>query len=152
MKRLGIRRLIAVATPSAPASDDLPDPKFRILVSIIRTTMRPAYDEIVGVAQAVRASDLDWTIVRVSTLNNKPGSGKISVGYLGRGEVGAQISRADMAGFILDELRRAVHRENACNQQLNAYDVTVAIIRPETKVPPHFDGRHCVLDRAAIER
>jgi putative NADH-flavin reductase len=105
MKKLGIRWLIAVATPSARAPDDLPELKFRILVSIIRTAMRPAYDEIVGISQAARASELDWTIVRVSTLNNKPGSGKIRVGYLGRGEVGAQISRADMAGFILDELK-----------------------------------------------
>ncbi len=65
--------------------------------------MRPAYEEIVSVAKVVRGSDLDWTIVRVSILNNNPKSGKVRVGYLGTGEVGVQLSRADMAGFILDE-------------------------------------------------
>jgi hypothetical protein len=45
--------------------------------------------------------------VRVSTLDNKPKSGKVRAGYLGTGEIGIQLSRADMAGFILDELKKA---------------------------------------------
>jgi putative NADH-flavin reductase len=53
----------------------------------------------------VRDSDLDWTLVRVSGLNNKPKSGRVNAGYLGKDEVGIQISRADLAGFILDELK-----------------------------------------------
>jgi putative NADH-flavin reductase len=105
MKRFSVRRLIIVSTPSASVPNDLPDLKFKILVSIIKITMRPAYEEIINVARVVRGSDLDWTIVRVSTLSNKPESGKVRVGYLGRGEVGVQLSRADMARFILDELK-----------------------------------------------
>lgn len=105
MKKSGLRRLIVVSTPSARAPEDLFDMKFKALVSIIRTTMRAAYEEIVGIAQAVQASELEWTIVRVSTLNNRVGSGKVRVGYLGRGEVGVQLSRADMVDFILDELQ-----------------------------------------------
>jgi len=105
MKKLGVRRLIVASMPSASAPNDLPDLKFKILVSMIKTTMRSAYEEIVNVAQVVRDSDLDWTIVRVSALNNNPKSGKVRVGYLGTGEVGVQLSRADLAGFILDELQ-----------------------------------------------
>jgi len=69
--------------------------------------MRPAYEEIVNVAQLVQASDLDWTIVRVSILNDNPKSGNVRVGYLGSGKVDVQLARADMAGFILDELKNA---------------------------------------------
>lgn len=105
MKKFGVRRLITVSTPSASAPNDLPDFKFKILVSIIKTAMRPAYEEIVKVAQTVKDSELDWTIVRVSILNNSPKSGKLRVGYLGRGEVGTNLSRADMAEFILGELK-----------------------------------------------
>jgi hypothetical protein len=76
-----------------------------ILVSVIKTTMHPVYEEIVNVAQIVWDSDLDWTIVRASILNNNPKSSKVRIGYLGKGEVSARLSRAHMAGFILDELK-----------------------------------------------
>jgi putative NADH-flavin reductase len=107
MKKFDVRRLVVVSTPSASAPGDLPDLKFKILVSIIRTTMRPVYEEIVNVAQIVQDSELEWTIFRVSILNNDLKSGKIRVGYLGKGEVGARLSRADLGGFILDELKNA---------------------------------------------
>lgn len=67
--------------------------------------MRPGFEEIVNVARAVQNSGLDWTIVRVSILNNNPESYEVRAGYLGKGEVGVRISRADIAGFILKELR-----------------------------------------------
>jgi putative NADH-flavin reductase len=107
MKKYGVHRLIVVSTPSASAPDDLPDFRFKILVSMIKTAMRPAYEEIINIAQIVRDSELDWTIVRVSILNNNPEFGKVRIGYLGRGEVGTQLSRVDMASFILDALKNA---------------------------------------------
>jgi putative NADH-flavin reductase len=66
--------------------------------------MNDAYEDIVSVAEAVRASDLDWTIVRLAMLNNKPKSGTVRAGYLGRGEVGTWISRADIAVFMLNQI------------------------------------------------
>jgi putative NADH-flavin reductase len=107
MKKFGVRRLIVASTPSAGAPSDLPDLKFKILVFLIKSMMRPAYEEIVNVAQVVRDSDLDWTIVRVSALNNNPKSSKVRIGYLGTGKVGVRLSRADMTCFILDELKNA---------------------------------------------
>jgi putative NADH-flavin reductase len=105
MKQSGVDRLIVVSTPSAAAPDDLPDFKYKVLVFLIRSLMRPAYEEIVNVARAVQNSGLDWTIVRVSILNNNPKSNEVRAGYLGKGEVGVRISRADIAGFILKELK-----------------------------------------------
>ena len=66
--------------------------------------MHDAYEEIVSVAETVRKSDLDWTIVRLTMLNNNPKSGKIRAGYVGMGEVGTQISRADLAEFMLKQV------------------------------------------------
>lgn len=105
MKKQGVRRLIISSTPSASDPNDLPDFKFKALVTLVKLTMRAAYEEIINVAKIVRMSDCDWTIVRVSMLNNNPKSGKVKVGYLGKGEVGVQISRADMAEFMLKQVQ-----------------------------------------------
>lgn len=58
---------------------------------------------MVQVAAKVRASNLDWTIVRVPMLTDDPPTGKVRVGYVGKG-TGSRISRADMADFMLRQL------------------------------------------------
>jgi len=113
MEKHGVRRLIISSTPSAGDPNDLPDFRLKVLVALVRLTMRAAYEEIVGVAETVRKSDCDWTIVRVSTLNDNPGSGKVRVGYLGKGEVGVWISRADMAGFMLKQAQDTTYLRQA---------------------------------------
>lgn len=114
MKKQGVRRLIISSTPSASDPNDLPDFKFKVLVTLVRLMIRAAYEEIISVAETVRMSDCDWTIVRVSMLNDNPKSGKVKVGYLGRGEMGVRISRADMAEFMLKQ----VQERNICGKRL----------------------------------
>jgi len=104
MKKQGVHRLIITSTISAKDPNDKPEFRARFLVGLVKRTMNDAYEEIVSVAEAVRASDLDWTIVRLTMLNNKPKSGKVRAGYLGRGEVGSGISRADIADFMLSQI------------------------------------------------
>ena len=104
MKSQGIRRLIMTSTLSAKDSKDKPDFKTKAMVNLVKTTMHAAYEDIVNVAETVRASDLDWTIVRLAILNNKPKSGKVKAGYVGTGEVATQISRADIADFMLKQI------------------------------------------------
>jgi hypothetical protein len=50
----------------------------------------------------VRASDRDWTIVRVPMLTDGSATGNTQVGYVGKG-MGPSISRADMAAFMLQQ-------------------------------------------------
>ena len=45
------------------------------------------------------------TILRLTLLNNKPESGRVIAGYLGRREVGTWISRVDIADFMLRQLQ-----------------------------------------------
>jgi len=101
MDKLGVRRIIITSTLSVNDQNDKPELRARALVFLVKLAMRPAYEEIVSVAETLRASDLDWTILRMTMLNNKPRSGKVRAGYLGRGEVASWIARADIAGFIL---------------------------------------------------
>ncbi|MGD0878111.1 MAG: NAD(P)H-binding protein [Anaerolineales bacterium] len=101
----GVRRLIISSTPSVTDPNDLPDLQFKLLVAIIKTTIRPAYEEIVAVVREVRTSDLDWTIVRVSMLSNLAGTGSIRAGYLGMRQVGTKRTRADLARFMLAQVQ-----------------------------------------------
>ena len=113
MQKTNVRRLIISSTPSASDPNDLPDFKFKVLVAIVKSAMRPAYEEIVNVARIVRESDTDWTIVRVSLLNNNPGSGRIRAGYLGKKQVGTNISRADLAAFMLRQVEDTTYLRQA---------------------------------------
>jgi putative NADH-flavin reductase len=104
MKKLHVRRLIVTSTLSAKDPEDMPEFRARLLVGLVKLTMHAVYQEIVGVAETVRGSDLDWTIVRLTLLNNQPKSGRVRAGHLGCGEVGAWISRADIADFMIAQV------------------------------------------------
>jgi nucleoside-diphosphate-sugar epimerase len=88
MKEQGVRRLVATSAISVKDPDDRPEVRARFFVGLVKLAMRSAYDDIVGAAAVIRESNLDWTILRLSLLNNNRKSGKVSAGYLGRGEVG----------------------------------------------------------------
>jgi putative NADH-flavin reductase len=51
----------------------------------------------------IRASDLDWTVVRFPRLVDGEHTGVYRVGYVGK-DSGSKLSRADGADFILKEL------------------------------------------------
>jgi hypothetical protein len=76
-------------------------------------TQSGAYAEIVRIAEAVRASRLDWTLVRVPLLNEKPQTKSVRVGYLGQGTVKTAISRSDLAWFMLEQVKRDDHVRKA---------------------------------------
>ena len=105
MKKRGVRRLIITSTLSAKDPNDPLNFKTKALVNLVKVTMHAAYEEIVSVAETVRNSDLDWTIVRLTMLNNNPKSGKVKAGNVGKGEVGTWISRADLAEFLLKQVQ-----------------------------------------------
>jgi len=51
---------------------------------------------------------IQWFLVgrdSLTLLNNKPKSGKVRAGYLGKGEVRTWISRADIAEFMLKQVQ-----------------------------------------------
>lgn len=53
----------------------------------------------------VKESGLDWTLVRPAILNDKPGGGAIRALTDLSGFHGGSISRADVAAFVLDQVR-----------------------------------------------
>ncbi|WP_326657673.1 NAD(P)-dependent oxidoreductase [Streptomyces sp. NBC_00385] len=104
MDAAGVRRIVVVSTCSVPDPADRPDLKFKALVGFVRTAAPRAWAEVRSAAEAIRASDLDWTLVRVAKLDDKPATGDIRVGHYGHGVVGLSIGRADMAAFLLGQV------------------------------------------------
>ena len=104
MGKFGVRRLVAVATASATDPRDIPRLRTRSFIGISKLFLRPAYDDVVATAQAIRESDRAWTIVRPPFLNHGPKTGRVNVGYLGDGVTGTFLSRANAADFMLKQL------------------------------------------------
>ena len=113
MKKQGVRRLIMTSTLSAKDPNDQPNFKTKTLVNLVKLTMHDAYEDIVSAAETVRNSDLDWTIVRLTMLNNDPKTGKVKAGYVGTGEIGTWISRADVADFMLKQVEQTKYLRQA---------------------------------------
>jgi len=55
-------------------------------------------------SQIVIDSDLEWTIARFTRPIDGPATGNVRAGFLGRDKLGAAITRADIATFLLDQL------------------------------------------------
>lgn len=123
MTKLKVNRLIAVATPNVSDENDLPDIKFAIVMAMTRSILKViglfkpgvfhAVREIRKVAVILKNSELDWTLVRVAVLNNHPKTGVVKSGYLGHKLIGLAISRADFAGFLLQQVHDKTYIKKA---------------------------------------
>jgi uncharacterized protein YbjT (DUF2867 family) len=102
METHGVRRLVALGTPSITDPADRREPALSILVAAGKRLRPAAYRTMVGIGQIVRASDLDWTIVRVPLLIDGPRTGRINVGTVGD-KAGIRLSRANAAAYFLQQ-------------------------------------------------
>ena len=105
MGECGVRRIVQISTASAPDQRDLPAFKQRLLASAVCTLVPSAYAEIVAMAEELRASDLDWTLVRVPLLRTSGHAPEpVRVGYPGRDRIGFFVRRENLAAFIAEQL------------------------------------------------
>lgn len=105
MKQAGVPRIVAVsAAPVGPPPEHDAFVNKRVLMPLIGSILKPVYDDLDQMEQVLRASGLDWTVVRPPKLTAKPATGAY------RTVVGANIgrafsvSRADVASAMLDAL------------------------------------------------
>jgi len=103
MQKSGVKRLVTLTGAGVRDPRDQPkafDHLMRTLLGMLSGAVLRDSQE--GVSM-IRASDLDWTVVRVPMLTDGPLTGKFRVGYVGK-DSGRQISRADAAAFMLQQL------------------------------------------------
>lgn len=103
MKNEGVSRL--VITAGAGVGDPNDTPKFfnHVMNFLLKLMARNVLADMSKVVEMTRASDLEWTVVRLPMLTDDPKSGNVKVGYVGKG-MGSRISRADIADFMLSQL------------------------------------------------
>ncbi|MDP2240414.1 MAG: SDR family oxidoreductase [Burkholderiales bacterium] len=102
MNKTGVRRLICVT--GIGAGDSRGHGGFlydRIFYPLL---LRPIYADKDRQESLIRASDVDWTIVRPGFLTNGPLTGNYRVLTDMTGVTAGRISRADVARFMLQEL------------------------------------------------
>ncbi|MFI5714542.1 NAD(P)-dependent oxidoreductase [Nocardia sp. NPDC051750] len=111
MNRAGVKRLVCQSTLGA--GDSRGNLNFVWKYIMFGLLLRPAYADHQQQESYVRASDLDWTIVRPSAFTDGPRTGTYRHGF-GPTETGLdlKIARADIAEFLLNQVtdRTYVHR------------------------------------------
>ncbi|UWZ84165.1 NAD(P)-dependent oxidoreductase [Occallatibacter riparius] len=106
MQTAGVRRLIIVGVAAL-------FPDIGVFGRLLRNTLlRNVADDSAEMERIVKASGLDWTIVRPPRLTNGPRRERygLAVDHLPKGAgANAIISRADVAHFMLNELESPAH-------------------------------------------
>ena len=75
-----------------------------LLPLIAKVLFPDALREIRGMTAAVTGSDLDWTIARITNPVDRPGTGTLRVGFLGRDKLFSTMTRTDIAAFLIAQL------------------------------------------------
>ena len=103
MERSGTKRLVCLSTIGiGDTRQTLPALYRRLLVPLL---LRATFAEHTRQEAVVRASRLDWTIVRAGALKDGARTGSYRHGFPPTDhDIRFEISRADVAGFILDQV------------------------------------------------
>ncbi|TPI25815.1 SDR family oxidoreductase [Mesorhizobium sp. B3-2-1] len=102
MDRQNIRRLVCIT--GLGAGDSRGHGGFFFDRLFLPLMLRKVYEDKDRQEDAIRASTLDWTIVRPMVLNDKPACGRIKALTELSGVHGGTISRADVADFVVQQL------------------------------------------------
>jgi len=109
MKKHGVRRLIALATPSAPDPHDKSSWTYWLMIGAVKLLVPTSYEEMRTIGETLRAhggegaDGLDWTLVRVPMLTDADNSNVVA-GYVGDGKTGSSLARQGFAAFVVKEL------------------------------------------------
>jgi putative NADH-flavin reductase len=118
MAATSVRRIVVVsaAPVSTVASPGRPDPPAhdpgeglvmrRVLTPLLRSAIRGVYDDLARMEDVLRASGLDWTVVRPPRLTDGPLTGTYRTASGRNLRRGLFVSRADVAHLMLAVLDR----------------------------------------------
>ncbi|WP_236789118.1 NAD(P)-dependent oxidoreductase [Amycolatopsis sp. GM8] len=118
MKATGVRRIAVVSaapigTVASPGNPHPPkhDPgegfvMRNLLTPMVKRVLREHYADLAVMEDELRASGLDWTIIRPPQLNDKPLTGRYRTAYGQNLKSGSKISRADVAHLMLQAIQR----------------------------------------------
>jgi len=103
MRRENVRRLIVQS--SMGVDDSAPQLNWITKHIVVPLFLKGAFADHLEQEHLVRASGLDWTIVRPGYLKDKPGTGRYEVGFTDMDKnLTGSVTRADLADFIVRSL------------------------------------------------
>jgi nucleoside-diphosphate-sugar epimerase len=108
MRDHSVKRIVVSAGAGVGGEGDQPKPFNHLISFVLKLAARHVLEDMTRTVHAVRASDLDWTVVRVPMLTDDAPKGSVRVGRVGV-NTGPRIARADMARFMLEQLGDATH-------------------------------------------
>ncbi|AMJ65988.1 NAD(P)-dependent oxidoreductase [Hymenobacter sp. PAMC 26628] len=110
MQRHGVRRLVVTSMLGVGESSANAPIYERLLVA---TFLRGADQDKTAMEDAVETSGLDWVILRPAILTDAPATGQVRVFEAETGENAHQITRADLAAFMVAQLTTDEHLHRA---------------------------------------
>lgn len=111
MGKHGVQRLIISAGAGVRDPKDQPKLIDKIAGFALNIISKNVVADMKQVVDKVRASDRDWTVVRVPMLTDEPAQGSLKVGYVG--DISPRLSREDMAVFMLQQVEDETHIRKA---------------------------------------
>lgn len=108
MKKYGVRRLVSLT--GAGVRDPLDQPQFidKFVTFLLATFSAAVLADAIRHTEVIKASEVDWVIVRAPRIVEGAHTGKYRVGMVGVG-TGTSISRADVADFMLTQASDTAH-------------------------------------------
>lgn len=104
MKAHGVGRMVSLTGAGVRDPNDRPKAVDRVFGLLLAVVARDVIRDAEAHAEVLRSSGLAYTIVRGPRLTDGPYTGRYRVGYVGK-DSGTQVSRADLAEFILKTLQ-----------------------------------------------
>lgn len=111
MKRHNVRRIILSAGAGVREPEDRPKVIDRFFGLLLGLVSKNVVADMQRVVQMVKASDREWTVVRVPMLTDEPARGSLKIGYVG--DISPRLARADMAAFMLRQVTDTTYLRKA---------------------------------------
>lgn len=110
MRQNDVKRLIELTNVSYGVLDDRDKPGFRLRLTreMLKYTAKARVADARKHDNLIQRSSRDWTVVRALSLDEASPHDNYRVGYVGTG-MGNSTTRADVAAFILGELKSATY-------------------------------------------
>ena len=103
MEDAQVRRLVCMTTLGIGDSAAILPAMMKFV--IVPFVLRRAFADHLAQEERIRDSSLDWTLVRPGHLTNGPATGRYQHGFGPNAKIRLKISRADVAEFMVEQLR-----------------------------------------------
>jgi len=105
MKHAGVHRLIQISTAAYRDPKDEFALKAHAFALLFKVIARKGYEDIKATGELIANSDLDWTLVRIPNLKDGPANGNVNVGWYGKTKLSMKLSRANLAKFLINQVK-----------------------------------------------